>query len=246
MTLLPILLPEGFSLKVSAGDKITAGQVIAEGTDKIHEEVIPIAHQLKLVPKKAIGMLKKSLGDSIAVGDILAVKKSLLGSQKVISEFSGTLVKINEETGDLIVRVSSDATNIKTITAPVDGVVESCDEKQIVLKTEKQAIVAIDGIGGDSEGQIKYLTDSDESKLGLEVKDKILLTKTINRIYLFKMIGLEAAGIITEELEDVDFVDLEEKHVRMPVLKVSDEDFKKLTKENNVFLFGKNKSIVIE
>jgi hypothetical protein len=246
MTLLPILLPEGFSLKVSAGDKITAGQVIAEGQDKIHEEIIPIAHQLKLVPKKAIGMLKKNLGDSIEVGDILAVKKSMLSSQKVISEFSGTLVKIDEETGDLTVRTNQSGGNLKTIAAPADGIVESCDEKQIVLKTEKQAIVAIDGIGGDSEGQIEYLADSDENKLGLEIKGKILLTKNINRIYLFKTVGLEAAGIITEELEDIDFIDLEEKHVRMPVLKVSEEDFKKLTKEKKVYLFGKNKSIVIE
>ena len=143
MTLLPILLSEGFSLKVSAGDKIAAGQVIAAGSDSIHEEIIPLAHTLKLIPQKAINLLKKNLGDSITAGDVLAIKKSLLGSQKVISEFSGTLVKIDETTGDLTIRVTGDIQNLKTITAPVDGVVESCNEKEIILKTEKDAMVPV-------------------------------------------------------------------------------------------------------
>ena len=59
--------------------------------------------------------------------------------------------------------------------------------------------------------------------------------------------GLEAAGVITEKLEDIDFVDLEEKKVRMPIMEVNEEDFKKLVKEKdkNIYLFGKNKSIII-
>jgi len=89
--------------------------------------------------------------------------------------------------------------------------------------------------------------DSDETKLDAEIKGKILLTKSIDKLYVFKTIGLEAVGIITQELEGIDFVDLEEKQVKMPVLEVSEEDFRKLVKEKDkkIYLFGKNKSIII-
>jgi len=247
MTLLPVLLPEGFSLKVSVGDKVAAGQILAEGQEKGYEEVIHLAHDLKLIPQKAIALLKKNLGDSIAAGDLLAAKKALVGSKEIVSEFSGTIIKIDEESGDVMIRVSLGGQNPKTINSPVDGTVDSCDSKQVVLKTDKETILATDGVGGEAEGELEYLVDSDETKLNAGIKGKILLTKDIEKVYLFKAIGLEAAGIITQELEDIDFVDLAEKHAWMPVLQVSEEDFKKLAKEKdkNIYLFGRNKSIIL-
>jgi hypothetical protein len=247
MTLLPILLPEGFSLKVSAGDKIAAGQILAEGQGNVREEIIHLAHELKLVPQKAVGLLKKSLGDSVLTGDVLAVRKSLLSSQKIISEFSGTIIKIDETSGDLTIRISGEGQKLKTLNSPVDGTVDSCDSGKIVLKTDKETIVALDGVGLEGEGVIEYLADSDETKLESGIKGKILLTKAIDKLYVFKTIGLEAAGIITEKLEDIDFVELEEKRVRMPILEVSEEDFKRLVKysRKNIYLFGRNKSIII-
>jgi pyruvate/2-oxoglutarate dehydrogenase complex dihydrolipoamide acyltransferase (E2) component len=247
MTLLPVLLPEGFSLKVSAGDRVTAGQVLAEGQGQVHEEIIHLAHELKLVPQKALNSLKKNLGDSVAVGEVLAAKKTLLSTREIVSKFSGTIVKIDEESGDLILRVSGVGQNLKTITSPVAGTVDSCNNQKVVLKTDKEAILALDGVGQEAEGEIEYLADSDEAKLDAGIKGKILLTKAIDKLYVFKTIGLEAAGIITQGLEGIDFVDLEEKQVKMPVLQVNEEDFKKLAgeKDKKIYLFGKNKSIII-
>jgi hypothetical protein len=247
MTLLPILLPEGFSLKVSVGDKIAAGQVLAEGQGKPQEEIIHLAQRLKLVPQKAIQSLKKNLGDSVSVGEVLAAKKSLLSSKQIISKFSGIIIRIDETSGDLVIRISGGAQTPKSLNSPVAGTVQSFDNGKVVLKTDKETILALDGVGGESEGKIEYLADSDETKLDAQIKGKILLTKAIDRVYVFKTIGLEAVGIITEDLEDVDFIDLEEKHIRMPILQVSEEDFKKLIKESqkNIYLFGKNKCIII-
>jgi hypothetical protein len=248
MTLLPILLSEGFSLKVSAGDKVAAGQVIAEGQTSVQEETLHLAHDLKLVPQKALKTLKKNLGDSVSVGEVLATKKTLLSSKQIVSKFSGIIARIDAESGDVVIRVTGGTQNLKTIVSPVDGVVDLVDNGKVILKTDKETLMAVDGIGLEAEGEIEYLPDSDETKLGVEVKGKILLTKSIDKVYVFKTIGLEAAGIITENLEDIDFVDLEEKRVRMPILEVSEEDFKKLTKvgAKKLYLFGKNKSIIIQ
>jgi hypothetical protein len=246
MTLLPILLSEGFSLKVSAGDKVEAGQILADGQGKASEQIIHLAHDLKLVPQKALTYLKKHLGDSVSIGDVLADKKSLLGSHKIISQFSGIITKVDEVSGDLIIRVIGGG-NTKTVISPVEGIVESCSGEKIILKTDSQAIIAVDGVGGEGEGEIEYLTDSDETKLDSSIKGKILLTKGIDKVYVFKTIGLEAAGIVAQSLEGIDFIDLEEKKVRIPILEVNEEDFNKLIKEKgkNIYLFGKNKSIII-
>ena len=247
MTLLPILLQEGYTLKVSAGDKVAVGQILAEGQGNFHEITIHLAHELKLVPKRVIKTLKKNLGDSVAAGDVLAVKKSLMGSQSVLSEFSGIITKVDEISGDIVIRVFGGEQNLKTIISPVEGVVDSLEDGKVILKTEKHAILAVDGVGGEAEGAIEYLADSDETKLDSSIKGKILLTKGIDKVYVFKTIGLEAAGIVTENLEDIDFVDLEEKRIKMPIVEVSEVDFKKLVKEKekNIYLFGKNKSIII-
>jgi len=43
MTLLPVLLPEGYVAKVSANDKLTAGTVLAEKKSTVQEKVIHIS-----------------------------------------------------------------------------------------------------------------------------------------------------------------------------------------------------------
>jgi hypothetical protein len=66
-------------------------------------------------------------------------------------------------------------------------------------------------------------------------------------VAIFKAIGLDAGGIITESLENADFVDLTEKTIEAPIMIVGEDDFKRLLKAKGkkVYLGGKDKSIVI-
>jgi len=249
MTLLPVLLPEGYVLKVSANDKLTAGQTIAEKRMNGIEKVIHLSQIFNLSPKDILKVLKKNLGDGILKGDILAEKKNGLGvgSKKIISEFSGTIIRIDEGSGDLIIREAGQEEKVETLISPVDGMVDVCDNEKILIKTNKDAILAEDGLGNEKEGELLYFEDAGEEILSKEIEEKIILAKTIDRVAVFKAIGLDAGGIITEDLENMDFVDLTEKRIDMPVMIVSGEDFKKLVKANRkmVYLGGKDKSIVI-
>ena len=89
MTLLPVLLPEGYVLKVSANDKLTAGTVIAEKKSSGKEKIIHISQIFNFPAKDIKKALKKNLGDGILKGDVIAEKKGSLGmgSKKIISEF---------------------------------------------------------------------------------------------------------------------------------------------------------------
>ncbi len=251
MTLLPVLLPEGFTPKVSVNDKLTAGQIIAEKKEKGIEEVIHVFQILRISPKKIAKTLRKNLGDSVSKGDILAVKKGRLGlgTKKIISEFSGTIIKIDEEKGDVLIRTDSGERNLITIISPVDGIVDFCNNDKIVIKTEKQAIVAKRAGGQEVRGELFVIGDEeiDFSKITAEVAKKIVLGKNFVKGSIFKVFALGALGVIGAQIRESDFEDLEEKAIKSPVVQIEEEDFDKLVKHSKkqVYLDPENKSLII-
>jgi len=251
MTLLPVLLSEGFTPKVSVNDKLTAGQVIAEKKEKGIEEVIHVFQILRVPPKKIIKTLKKNLGDSVSKGDVLAVKKGRLrlGTKKIISEFSGTIVKIDEEKGDVLIHTGAGDKNLITIISPVDGTVDFCDNNKIVIKTDRQALLTKRAAGEEAKGELFVIEDEeiDFSKITAEVAKKIVLGKNFAKGAIFKVFALGALGVVGAQIGESDFEDLEEKGIKSPVVQIEEGDFNKLVKHNKkqVYLDPKNKSLVV-
>jgi len=250
MTLLPVLLPEGYVVKVSANKKVAAGDIIAEKKEgSVSEEIVHVSESLNISPQKISKILKKNLGDAISKGEVLAAKSGALGitSKKIISEFSGTIVKIDEESGDVTIRGNTEGQSLKTIISPVAGVVDFCNNEKIIIKTDKDAILALDGLGEENEGELLYIENFEETGLTREIEEKVILVRAIDKVSVFKAIGLDASGIITEGFEDADFIDFSQKNVEMPVMIINDDDFKKLASSSGkrVYLGGKDKSIII-
>ena len=248
MTLLPIFLQEGFIAKISVNDKLKTGDVIAERKRNSKEEVIHFSSDYKIPPNKILKVLKKNLGDSIQEGSVIAIKKKLFGGQEIVSKISGTIVKIDEEKGDIYVKtLNSNKDENEQLFSPVDGVVEICNNEKIVIKTDKDIILAEDSLGGEASGEIIYFANLEENKLNSNIAGKIILVKLLDKVSFYKIMGLDAAGIITQEIEDTDFIDLIEKRIQTPVMNVTDEDFKKIVKRDGkqVYLNGKDKSIAI-
>jgi hypothetical protein len=251
MILLPILLPEGFAPKVSVNDKLTAGQIIAEKSQKGIEEVIHVSKIFNISPNQVAKVLKKNLGDSVSKGDVVASKKGplRLGTKKIISEFSGTIFKIDEDTGDVLIHTSSGDKNIIKIISPVDGTVNFCNNDKIVVKTDKEAIIATKATGEEIKGELFVIEDKDIdfNEVPKEVLKKIVLGNKFEKGSIFKALGLGALGIIGVEIRESDFEDLEEKGIKSPVLQVEEKDFQKLAKLKNkeIYLDPENKSIVV-
>ncbi len=246
MTLLPIILPNGFNPKISVKDKVSEGDILAEKENLYGETAINISLQLSVPPAKISQFLKKNLGDLVEKGDIVAVKKGALGmgSKQVLSELSGTVIKIDEEKGNLVIK-SPSVGNPETIISPVEGIIDFCNNEKIVIKTDKNVLVAIDSLGKENTGELLHIESLEN--LDKDVEDKILILKSIDKISLFKAIGLDVVGIITTEIEDTDFIDLAEKPIDISLAIVSKEDFDKLVKSKSkkVYLNGENKNIVI-
>ena len=251
MILLPILLPEGFKPTVAVGEKLTTGQIIAEKKGKGIEEIIPVSEILKISPNKITKVIRKNLGDGVSKGDILAVEKGPLGfgNKKIISEFSGTIIKIDSEKGNILIHTATTEGNKSTFISPVDGTVDFCDNNKIVVKTEKDTVMAVRVSGKETRGVLFALEDEDVDfgEISQAVEKKVILGKSFAKGAIFKAFGLGALGIIGVKIRESDFEDLEEKAIQSPVFQVSEEDFEKLKKnlDKQVFLDPENKCLVV-
>jgi hypothetical protein len=248
MTLLPIILPQDAVLKVSVGDKISAGDIVAQAQSNSNDEILHLSKDYKINPKKIKKYLLKNLGDKVEVGEAIAKINGVLGitSQNIISNFSGIIAKIDESIGEVHVK-KLDVPDAKNIFSPVDGTIDFCNNEKIVIKTAQEAFVAADAVGNEGSGKLKVIEEYDPEKLTAGVLEKIPVVKKIDNVSLFKIIGLGGEGIIIQELEDMDFVDLSEKKIEIPVMIVSADNFEKIAKKDGskVYLNGESKSIVI-
>lgn len=243
MSSLPILLQDGdYVLKVKAGDKVQAGDILALKKAKQKEEVIHLFKNYSINLQKDKKSLKKNLGDFIEENEILAIKSSFLGGKKVLSPFSGTIIKIDEERGDVFVRTASEEVAEKVI-SPVDGEVDFCNNEKIVIKSSGDAIHAELATGEDSEGETQVVDNED--KLTETLKDKIILVRNGGRLLTFKAIGVGAKGLIFADADQDIFEELLEKRIKIPVLRVGEENFEKLQKKagEKVILKPQEKSI---
>jgi len=256
MTLLPVLLPEGYKSEVAVNDKLAVGDTIAIATaakKDASENIVNVAFYFGIPAQDIHKFLKKNLGDAVSEGELLAEQKGGFAKspKKLISQFSGTIIKIDQTNGDVGIKGLSGPTEkgtLEKIISPVAGIVDFCNNEKIVIKTDKDAIQALDGLGEEAEGQLLHLEDLEETGLiSSEISAKIILSESIDRVSLFKAIGLDANGIIVKTLEDTDFIDLTDKRIPTPVMTVGEDDYRKLIKANGkkVYLGGKNKSIVI-
>lgn len=248
MGLLPITLPDGFDTKVSVGDKVKAGEILAErNTNK--DEIIHLADLLRINPQKIKKYLKKNLGDKVEIGDVIAVKKGNLGlgQKKVVSDIEGTLIKVDEDEGRLVIRTSTSETKTSQITSPVEGVIEICDNDKIVISSNRNAITARVTTGQDTEGEIIDLGEEvNILEVNLGVAGKIIIGERFERGSVFKALGLGAIGVIGLEIRESEIDDATDRKLKYPIVILDEEEYRKLSKRKGKILIDtKNNSIVL-
>jgi hypothetical protein len=254
MPTLPFELPDGYKPLVKEGEKVTSGQVIAKSQGNV-EEVVNIPEHLGVPLKNAGKYIEKEPGDLIEPGDIIAIKKNFFGKTKevIVSEISGTILRYERDTGNLIVQ-NDEIVDEGDIISPVDGVVELCNNKEIVVRTEK----AIGGTkvvsGTKSEGELFVLEESFSDSgtgnilfyLDSRAVGKIVLGHSFTRDVLIKGVGIGAAGFLAQSIADDDIAYLREKNVTMPVMALGEDSIKILKKKNGhkIILDAQSRTVI--
>lgn len=254
MTSLPIIIPDEYEIVVKKDDKVQIGQVLAQKKKAPEEVIIPIADLLGVSPKKVGGLLKKAPGDFVDKGDVLAVRDGLFGDKVVTSNVRGTLSKYERNDGTIVIRfqdvqIQKEA---EEILCPLDGVVSLCHNGKIVLETQKNVYIGETGTGQTARGVLKFSEARSKDpitaeKIHAEFIETILFGPAFTTEAYAKASAIGIGGILTLELDESDISYINEKRLSLPVIKISEDIGKTISKWKNkeVFIDGESKSILL-
>ena len=275
MTSLPIQLPQGFISLVSVGDTVKKGQVIAklenqpskakENTSEVHQEAsISLSESFGEKPQKVGKYLLKSPGESISVGEVIALKKGgiTLKQVRLVSQIKGIILRYERGTGQLIVRLPSltmvtreeETIASKELLSPLEGKITVCDNQKIVVESEGNALVGTKGSGAEVAGEVdtRFFENRSieepvtSSLISRDIVDKILLVHAIEREALVKADAVGVKGVITTSITNEDISYLQAKHFGLPVVEVDEDIAKQIqkTKAAQIILNGLDKTII--
>ncbi len=256
MISLPILLPEGFSSLVVAGMDVTAGQVIAHKISP-SEVTVNIAQGLNVPLKYVKKVLKKNPGDKVSQGDVIAEKRNLFGKKQaaIISEIEGIVTRYERDTGNLFVRIDQQTATNELI-SPVDGRVDLCNNKEIVIHTDKAVTSGRVVSGANSTGEVFVLEESfadRESSSMLFYLDsraigKVVLGGKFTREILIKGVSIGVAGFIGTDIREQDLEYMIQKKITVPAMEIDTEAMSQLIqwKGKDVRIDAQHKTVVLQ
>lgn len=230
MNTLPVSLPHGFTSLVAVGDTLTPGEKIAQYTIP-DEQTINIPSELEIPLKKVKHSLKKNPGEAVQIGDVIAVKKNFFGSEQaaIISQVAGTVIRYERATGNLIIRITTNAP-VQALISPVAGTVALCDNKQIVISTTSESIAGTKAVGQSREGEFFLLDDAGFFHLDNRAIGKVVIGHELTREMLSKAIGIGVIGLVGTEITDHDLAYMAERNAQIPIIAVASHALEQLRK----------------
>ncbi|HUD44794.1 MAG TPA: hypothetical protein VMR41_04585 [Patescibacteria group bacterium] len=257
MVSLPISVPQNANLLVKVGDHVVPGQKLAEVVQE-EEPIINIPELLKVPLKKVPSILQFQPGDRVEIGDILAIRKNAFGmvAAKLKSNVSGTILRFDPDSGMIAIGNPRKIDESSVLLSPLAGVIQLCDNNQIVIETDEHVISGIGGIGTKIQGKIYLLPNikqeqMEQQQLLLElnssIADRIVLGRQLNLEVLVKIIGIGAAGVIATHIDPTDLTYLQQKKLAIPLIVVHEDQLPVLVKqsEKEVFLDGATYTILL-
>lgn len=193
---IPVRIPTHNKLLVKEGQRADFGMPFLLAA---HPKMttLPLAQLMGCEPAKIFHIVKKSIGDTIVPGDVLAEHKSFMATKKYLSQISGILKSIDHEHGNLLIELAgSEPSQIMChfsgeITGIYDGYLE-IQTKHAKKGTVREALHVLGAM-------IFYAESPNHPFSEEEIKDKIICARDIDRIHHTKLEALGAKGLILSE-----------------------------------------------
>ncbi len=166
------ILPLKGEVLVRVGDRVGSETVVARTHLPGAVEPINVANILGLPPEDVIHQMLKKEGDRVKEGEVIAKSKSFFGlfTSECKCKSEGTIENISSITGQVLIRGNPQPVEIK---AYLNGeVVEVFPEEGVAVSTWGSFIQGIFGIGGETHGKIKMVSQNNTSVLTEKEIDK--------------------------------------------------------------------------
>jgi len=207
------ILPLKGEVIVKVGDQVSPDDVVAR--THLPGNVVPlnIANKLGIPPEDIELVMQKKVGDAIAQGEVIALKKSFIKwfSSSAAATLDGTLESVSKVTGQVLQRGLPIPVEVK---AYLRGAVTEVFENEGVEVSCRGAFMqGIFGIGGETSGEIVVATDDNATVLTdqlikNEMAGKVVIGGSlVTAEALKKAIKAGVKGIVVGGFDDKDLRD---------------------------------------
>lgn len=190
---IPIAYPSSFKCLLKNGQEVDFNTPYLEKDISV-DIAIPVAKKLGVNPAHIFRYLKKYVGEKIDKGEILALKKGLFTTLKVVSENEGIIKEIDHQHGMVLISTINEKTT--TINAFFKGEVVAVKNGKIILKVKKGEKFLIKTSTDNFGGELFYLKDRYLPFSGDQLSEKIVLAESVNDYLQSKIEALGATGFI--------------------------------------------------
>ena len=195
-------LPLKGAVSASVGNKVNPDDIIAKTDLPGNVQMVNVANQLNVDASDVKEVMVSRIGSKVSKDELIAETKGLFGFFKssVNSPVSGTIESISDLTGQVVIR---EAPLPVDVDAYIEGVIDDVIEKEgVVIRSQGAFIQGIFGIGGESRGEIKVLTQDRGSEISVEMisaehKGLILVGGNFISLQAYKKaLDCKVAGIV--------------------------------------------------
>ena len=187
--ILEIPLDPEKKLAIEVGKKVDFSTPLYKNKEKSQER-IEVAALLSIHPKKIFHHLKKNVGDSVTMGDLLAEKKSLFSDKKVASHIEGIITEIDHIEGVVLIETEKEAIPEYCWFA---GHVVEISKKQAQIKIGKHSTFEAKYVEKDFGGMIWILSEQTHDSPSCPVG----ITERATEYEVAKLEALGGRGLIT-------------------------------------------------
>ncbi len=186
-------IPPGCQIKARAGETIDLKTPLFESASSA-EYSVAVAQKLSVEPSKIFHYLKKFVGEEVKKNEVLALKKGLLSTKRIISEYEGKIKEIDHSEGTVIITTKGKK---NTAYSQIVGEIAELKNQQITIKVKEGKEFDIKKASGDFGGETFYWKNIETGSISnLEIAKKILVAESISSYTQSKMEALDIAGYV--------------------------------------------------
>lgn len=189
------------SIQIPKADKILIkkGQNVDFKTPFVAKKIsntvkIPVASLMAVNPSNIFKLVKKTVGQHVVKGEVIAEDKNLFSSKKYICQISGLLTAIDENEGAVIIETQSES--FGEILCHFYGEIAQIHDTHIEVKVKNTHKAKIKEESFEFGAPIFYSYAPNTLLNEDDIEGKFLVSEEINPVDHAKIITLGARGII--------------------------------------------------
>ncbi|MEI6327536.1 MAG: hypothetical protein WCO78_05485 [Candidatus Roizmanbacteria bacterium] len=201
MATFEVHIDTGWDVLVTPGTKVTYTSSLAQQVSPAtYPQTVPLAHILGFSPKNIFRYIKKSVGEMIRKGDVVAENKTIFSSKKFTAEADGIITHIDHTVGEITFEQVLPDMSSSAMMALFEGTIGEIKKGIINVKVSKALEVKINESVSPRFGGRCLVTNSAQAMvLGLpDIGGNVVIARDFTDYSISKFEALQAQAFISQ------------------------------------------------